>query len=206
LTTEENKKKKRIMEYAFQNFITLGISQITMDQIARGVGMGKGTLYKYFPSKEILILDTIDFVAEQIDNSIKSILEDEKMTMTQKLNLFVKTIAQRLSKINPNILEYMKRSIPEAYEKIEHTRERIILNNLVRLFEDGKKCSFFVPDIDALLVSHMMIGAVNHIVNTHILMNTDYTFDKLFTSLVTILLNGCLTEEGRKSQTLSTEN
>lgn len=196
MKTEEI-KKYRIMDYAFGKFTSLGISQITMDDIARGVGMGKGTLYKFFPSKEVLVLHTIDYIVGQIEKVLENILVDDTLTTPQKLNLFLKTVAGRLSKINPNVLEYMERSMPEAFEKIKESRERIIQNYLVRLFEDGKKNGLFDQAIDVRLVTQMLIGAVNHITNSHILLNSEYTLDQLFISLTSILLRGCLTEEAR---------
>lgn len=187
------------MDFAFKKFIEQGISRITMDDIAKGVGMGKGTLYKYFPSKEALILHTIDFITNQIENELDNVLADEKLTMVQKLNLFLKTVTGKLAKINPDTLQYLDRSMPEAYKKIEQIRERIIYKNLVRIFEDGKKNGLFESDIDEWLVAHMMIGSVNHILSSYLLMNTEYSFDKLCTSLINILMKGCLTEEGRKN-------
>jgi len=197
MLTEEN-KKSRILEHAFKSFTTTGFSRVTMDDIARGVGMGKGTVYKLFPSKEDLVLKTIDFFANRIEKSIEKVLSNDKLTTVEKLNLFLKTIAEKLASLNPSALENLERSMPEAYEKVEKTRERIIMTNLVRLLEDGKKSGIFEPDMDAYLVSHIMIGAIQHILETSVLSTMDYTFDRLFTSITTIIFKGCLTEEGRK--------
>jgi AcrR family transcriptional regulator len=79
MIAEEN-KKNRIMEYAFKNFIKSGISRVTMDDIARGVGMGKGTVYKFFPSKESLLLSTIDFMAAHIEKGVEEILSMKSLT------------------------------------------------------------------------------------------------------------------------------
>ncbi|MDF2941377.1 MAG: transcriptional regulator [Herbinix sp.] len=197
MTTEEN-KKNRIMEHALKSFTTTGFSRVTMDDIARGVGMGKGTVYKLFPSKEALVFKTIDFFANRIERSIEAVLSNEKLTTVEKLNLFLKTIAEKLASLNPSALENLERSMPEAFEKIEKTRQRIILTNLVRLLEDGKKSGVFEPDMDEYLVSHILIGAIQHILETKVLTTLDYTFDRLFTSITTIIFKGCLTEEGRK--------
>jgi TetR/AcrR family transcriptional regulator, cholesterol catabolism regulator len=194
----EESKKSRILEYSFKKFTTLGISQVTMDDIARGVGIGKGTLYKFFPSKEELLLSTIEYFASKVENAIDEILSDEKMSTVEKLNLFLTTVAKRLSLINPSILTYLERSMPEAYEKMEKTRERIILHNLVRLFEHGKKSGIFDPQVDVNLISHILVGSINHITNSQVLDTMNYSFDRLFTSVVSIILKGCLTEEGRK--------
>jgi len=197
MLADEN-KKNRIMGYAFQNFISLGFSRVTMDDIARGVGMGKGTVYKFFPSKEMLLLSTIDFFAAQVEKAIEEVLSNEKITPIEKLNLFSRTIAEKLSSINPELLTQLERSMPEAYEKIEKTRQRIIMTNLVRLLEEGKKRGLYDPQMDSNLVAHIMIGAISHILESRVLKTLDYTFDRLFTLITSIIFKGCLTEEGRK--------
>lgn len=190
-------KRNRILDYAFRKFITAGIAQITMDDIARGVGMGKGTLYQYFPSKEGLILHTIDYIVFDFEKKLDRIMEDQSLTSVEKLSLYLKAMAERLSSLNPSLLEYLERSMPAAYEKIEKIRQHIIEDKLGRLLAEGKKDGLFDSSIEDGLVIQMMIGSVNHIIHTHAY-NRNMGSDQLFRSIISILLKGCLTEEGRK--------
>jgi len=43
-----------------------GYKKMTMEDVAREVGIGKGTIYLHFPSKEELILSHIDRIAERV--------------------------------------------------------------------------------------------------------------------------------------------
>jgi AcrR family transcriptional regulator len=43
-----------------------GYKKMTMDDVARQVGIGKGTIYLHFPGKEELILSHVDRIAERI--------------------------------------------------------------------------------------------------------------------------------------------
>jgi AcrR family transcriptional regulator len=43
-----------------------GYSKMTMEDVARQVGIGKGTIYLHFPSKEELVLSHIDRIAETV--------------------------------------------------------------------------------------------------------------------------------------------
>jgi AcrR family transcriptional regulator len=196
----ENSKKNRIIGYAFQRFTTIGVAQITMDDIAKGVGIGKGTLYKFFPSKEELVLQIIDFVTANVESKIEEILSDEKLSVIQKTKLFIKTIAEKISSVNPAVLEYVQRSMPEAYEKLEQSRERIIMNNFTRLFAEGKSTGLFDSQMDEKLVAHILVGAANQIVMTQVIRKLGYSVEQLINQIISILINGCLTEEGRRQQ------
>lgn len=194
----EEIKRNRILDFAFKKFTTEGINQVTMDDVARGVGMGKGTLYKYFPSKEVLLMNTIDFFASHIEKSLEKVIADNKLTPVEKLTFFLKAITEKLSKVNPSTLTYLQRSMPEVYEKIERTRERVIMKNLTALFEEGKNNGVFDPKMDNYLVAHIFIGAISHLLVTPILTNMNYTLDQLFQSIISTIFQGCMTEEGRK--------
>jgi AcrR family transcriptional regulator len=186
------------MDFAFKKFTTEGITQVTMDDIARGLGMGKGTLYKYFPSKDILMDKTVDLFASRIEKAINEVLTDEKLSPVDKLQLFLKAVAEKLSKINPAAIAYVERSMPELYEKITLTRERIILKNIAALFEEGKKGGIFDPEADVYLVAQVIIGSINHVLDGKVLSTLNYSFDTLFTAVISVILKGCLTKEGRK--------
>ena len=50
-----------------------GYRKMTKDDVARQVGIGKGTIYLHFPSKEELILSHIDRIAERVAARLRAI-------------------------------------------------------------------------------------------------------------------------------------
>jgi AcrR family transcriptional regulator len=50
-----------------------GYKKMTMEDVARRVGIGKGTIYLHFPSKEDLVLSHIDRIAETVIRRIGEI-------------------------------------------------------------------------------------------------------------------------------------
>ena len=54
------RKRAQILEAASRIFARRVYHQVTMDEIARESHVGKGTLYRYFPSKEDLYLAIVD--------------------------------------------------------------------------------------------------------------------------------------------------
>jgi len=50
-----------------------GYKKMTMDDVARQVGIGKGTIYLHFPGKEELILSHIDRIADRIIAKLREI-------------------------------------------------------------------------------------------------------------------------------------
>src|SRR5690349_10636084 len=53
-TTEDNAKRRQIIEGAREAFLEQGFDAASMNDIARAAGVSKGTLYVYFENKEQL--------------------------------------------------------------------------------------------------------------------------------------------------------
>ena len=65
LEDEEGKKKsvriERILDVAFELFATRGIEPVTMNDIAQKAKIGVASLYRYFETKEILVVKTVTY-------------------------------------------------------------------------------------------------------------------------------------------------
>ncbi|MEO2089213.1 MAG: TetR/AcrR family transcriptional regulator, partial [Gemmataceae bacterium] len=63
---ESSPTRESILDAAEQLIGVLGYSKTTVDDIARTAGVGKRTVYVYFPTKEEVILCTIDRIVERL--------------------------------------------------------------------------------------------------------------------------------------------
>jgi AcrR family transcriptional regulator len=52
--------RKRIVDVAIELFLSQGFDETTMEQIAEHAEVGSTTLYRYFPSKDLLALDPLN--------------------------------------------------------------------------------------------------------------------------------------------------
>lgn len=57
--------RKELLRQCFDLFASKGYGALTMRQIAQGLGVSTGTLYHYFPSKEVLFEQLIEDLTEQ---------------------------------------------------------------------------------------------------------------------------------------------
>ena len=71
LSTE---KQAVILDAARKRFAYYGFSKVTMDEIATDVGMGKASLYYYFPTKEKLFEEVVKQEKNQFFEDINSMI------------------------------------------------------------------------------------------------------------------------------------
>src|SRR6185312_8462753 len=67
---------EQILEAAARLFARHGYTDTDTQLLAEKLGVGKGTLYRYFPSKEELFLATVDRVMRRLHEQIEAAIKD----------------------------------------------------------------------------------------------------------------------------------
>ncbi len=58
--------RDKILDTADELLARYGYRKMTIDDLARGAGIGKGTIYLHFPSKEEVALSTVDRIVDRV--------------------------------------------------------------------------------------------------------------------------------------------
>ncbi|MFC5471532.1 TetR/AcrR family transcriptional regulator [Cohnella suwonensis] len=194
----DDKARRRILQYASRKFATSGYSHVSIAQFASELKMSKSTLYKYFQSKEELLNAVIDDFYSSFEQEIDKIAMDPGMNITQKIQAFLLIVRQRFASVQVSAIEDMQRAAPEAYERLEERRKGIITGNLIRLFEQGARDGYFRKDIPPVIIANLLLNALQHLEHPQFMTGTSYTFTDMFQHVFSILLEGSLSDDGRK--------
>src|SRR5688572_1634793 len=62
-----------------------GYQKMTIDELAGEVGIGKGSVYLHFPSKEEIALSHIDRIIERLKSELEIIAEQQKIAAAEKM-------------------------------------------------------------------------------------------------------------------------
>jgi len=104
-----------------------GYRKMTIDDLAKEVGIGKGTVYLYFSSKEEIALSHIDRIIERLKNRLWEIA-DSSLSQEQKIRKMLiervmfrfdavqhykMSLDELMSQVRPNLLERRKRYVEE---------------------------------------------------------------------------------------------
>src|SRR2546429_1487515 len=94
MTQKGELARQRILETAFQLFSTKGYEETTMRDIAAEAGYSPGLTYRYFASKEELVMLVYENMAEDLDSYVRSLApapltERFHSTVAKQLELMV---------------------------------------------------------------------------------------------------------------------
>lgn len=196
----KNEKINFIKQFAFEQFQRHGFSRVTMDEIAKQTNTGKGTLYRYFPSKEELLIAAIDKNIAEIEEKLELELSDDKEPM-EKLNSYVLILSQRMKYLRTSQLSDIERNVPQAYQLICEARERMIFKTLSSILEEGKNSGIFRRDLNVDFATKILLGTSEYMTSPKVLDSLEYTnLTEVIKEIFYTFLQGCYSEEGRKKQ------
>jgi len=139
-----------------------GYKKMTIDDLAKEVGIGKGSVYLHFTSKEEIVLSHIDRIVERLKEKLSTIANSSekpenrlrKMLKTRVLHRFesvqhyTQSINDLLAAVRPNFL---------ARREKYFTEEARVFASVV---EEGQKNGDFAGG-DALKIAESLILATN---------------------------------------------
>jgi len=191
-----NPEKEKIIKSAQTLFLKKGFSKTSMDDIARNLKMSKKTLYKYFPSKEILLKETVLSFMKTNNQIMKTIIDEKDNAVVKAYKLF-NFIGQIILKISNSFLFDLKNYNQDLWVVIDKLRMKYLKENLKKIIEQGKKEGYFI-DESSFIIINSFTSTIRGIVNPEIVLIKNISVERAFSVSVKILMNGILTSKGKR--------
>jgi AcrR family transcriptional regulator len=146
-----------------------GYKKMTIDDLAREVGIGKGSVYLHFPSKQEIVLSHIDRIADRVKADLKKIASrdappEEKirdMILSRVLVRFdsvqhyTESLDELLSSLRAKVIERRKRYFAEEAEILEAVVEEGLDAGAFREGKAGDLARTIVHASNSLLPSSL---------------------------------------------------
>ncbi len=188
--------RDKILGIAVGQFTQYGVRAVTMEDIARLAGISKKTIYQEFRDKKELVKEAFSTILEQDRERMAFISETENGVIEHLLETS-KMIRKRLAHINPMVIMEVQRYFPEAWGLFEEFREEVIMANLIRILDQGKKSGYFRPEIDTHILARLRVNQINSAFDPTNFLNAEYSLVELQVELLDHFLHGIFTEKGR---------
>ena len=95
ITIAREEIREAILDAANRLLARYGYRKMTMEDVATEAGIGKGTIYLCFPSKEEVALSTIDRLVERLLERMREIARSEAEPSERLLRLLVERVMYR---------------------------------------------------------------------------------------------------------------
>lgn len=161
-TVQTREIRDAILDATDRLLARYGYRKMTIDDLAGEVGIGKGSIYLHFKSKEDIALSHVDRIIERLSDELRSIAASD-LTPDEKLRkmlvtrvLFRFDSVQHYTRSIDELLSSLRKKLLKR-RRLYHEREADILAEVIR---EGVRTKVF-GDVDALDTARTFVLATN---------------------------------------------
>lgn len=165
---ERNRQQLRadIIQAAFEEFAARGYHQTAISDIAKRLGIGHGTFYRYFQNKRDILEQVINDVMARIMGALAEENAPGAATTLEDYRGQVDRIARRLNEIVAENPAMGRLLLLEATSIDPEMTERVLglmdwAGQITAAYmENGVRLGFFRQDLDCLATGHAIVGMI----------------------------------------------
>jgi AcrR family transcriptional regulator len=190
-----NDELKNILSKVRELYTRYGIKSITMDDVAKELGISKKTIYQYVTDKD-------DLVGKFVENEILTRQEEIFKCFKTGFNAIEEMfeISIFMNKIirdqNPTTDHDLKKYYPHHYQKIVKIRREETIKYILENLRKGKAEGLYRKDVDSEIIAKLYISRVESIHLNDLFSVEEFTSLKLFIELLNYHIRGIATEKG----------
>ena len=142
-----------------------GLQDLSMAQIAQRAGVGMGTIYNYFASKEELVFCAYSEIKAAMSTYVLEDYDESQPVVVRFMHLLGSVAAYGVQHPREFRLTELLAKIPFIQEQAE-TQEYALVSALNRLFVEAQK-QRLLKDMPAAVVALLISGALNALIEAH---------------------------------------
>lgn len=186
---------KSILLKVRELYMKYGIKSITMDDVARELGISKKTLYQFVTDKDELVGKVIDSEIDIRQNQICRCF-GTGLNAIEELFEITAFMNRMMKDQNPATEHDLKKYYPHHFHRIVAIRRERMFEYIILNLKKGKEEGLYRSDLDEDVIGKLYLSRAENIHNNELFTVEEYTSSRLFTELLTYHIRGISTEKG----------
>ena len=191
---KDNQSKEKILEQGFETITQNGVKFFTVESLAAHLGMSKKTIYKFFPSKDILIEKIFDFFTGMIKRKLKQIVESD-MDPVEKYTRIMNFIINKISHISMERVVEVQNRYPIVWGKIEAFRISLA-QDFTTIFIEAQEKGLARKDLDMNVVATIYMNIINSTFQPLFFLKNNLAPADTINLFINLITEGMFTEKG----------
>ncbi|MEM8966037.1 MAG: TetR/AcrR family transcriptional regulator [Bacteroidota bacterium] len=187
--------KEQIVSVAEQLFLKYGVRSVTMDDIAKQLGISKKTIYQYFADKdEVVGLATLR-ILEREKQLIEEVQQQSKNAI-HELHLTTKYIRQHITDINPSALFDIQKYHRDAWKIYLEFKDSVFIQTTESSIRRGMEEGYFRGDINPKILAKLRIEQIHVAFNEQVFPKNEFDWTEVHLQIFYNFCYGLLTPKG----------
>lgn len=161
LTERGEARRRQLLDYAALRFAEQGYHPTSVTDIVRGVGVGKGVFYWYFPSKDELFTELLDEAQRSLRRALRHSIADEPDPI-RRIEKGIRSSMEWLAQHVHLFKLFQFARTEERFAEVVRSGERQMIADSLPHIVDGI-ANGEIRDDDPLALAHAMMGVTHQL-------------------------------------------
>jgi AcrR family transcriptional regulator len=188
-------KETELIGKVMHLFLKYGIKSLTMDDIARHLGVSKKTIYKYVTDKNDLVEKAMRTQLEDERCAICSINERGLNAIDEFFEVS-KFVMELLCTVHPSIHYDMAKYHTDVFHRGLQERQTQVYDCIFTNLEKGKKEGLYRSDLRSDVIAKVYIARMDVMFDGVVFPPTQYNFSEVYLEIFRYHIRGIASEKG----------
>ena len=189
--------QEKILKVALELFFKFGIKRITMDDIAKELGMSKKTIYQFYKEKDDLVNQLV-VIEMQKKECLFNDLEKVAKDPIHEMMLISITMSEMMQNINPVFFLDLQKFYPNAFTQFQKFKEECAFKDILRNIKKGKELGYYRPEIDEDFAARYRLSQIDMLMFGNYFSFEKTSFTKSHQLLLDLFVYGICSVKGHK--------
>ena len=178
-------------------FFKYGIRSVTMDDIAKHIGMSKKTLYQFFKDKNEMVHVLMEEKLKEDECEFEMIVKESENVIEEVFNM-MKHIQKMFSQVNPSAFYDLQKYYPKSWALFKSFKENCVLRMVEDTLKRGVKEKLIRPDINTKILARLRMEEIDMGFNPILFPPDKFKILDVQIALIDHFLYGICTLKGHK--------
>jgi AcrR family transcriptional regulator len=192
-----NPQLQQILLKSLELFLRFGVKNLTMDEIARELGMSKKTIYQYVENKSDLVFKATQAYLLHEADEVDKIIKTSKNAVEEILRM-IGYISHHLKEFNPAAFHDLQKYYPESFVLFNDYRQKNLLKIIQNNIANGVSEGLYRDNLDADIIAKIYIQAADILIDEQWFPSKKYSFVTIYKEFANYHLRGIVSPKGLK--------
>jgi len=189
--------KEKLLKGAEELFLKYGLRSVSMDDIARHLGISKKTIYQHFADKDEVVESVAKNHMDMQRKEFDTIAKESKNAIEEMVKISF-CLKENMKNINPSLLFDMQKYHQRAWNEWLTFKHDFIRANIIRSLNKGIDEGYFREDLQTDIIVTMRLEQVQMAFDNTIFPRDKYSMPEIQTQLFDHFIHGLFTDKGKK--------
>lgn len=188
-------KRHQFLLAASDIFMKYGIKSVTMDEMARQLGMSKKTIYTFVKDKKELVKECLDLGHTAEMEAICAVCETEANAIDEFIKVSM-VVSNRLKTIHPSIFFDLQKYHTKTYHSFNSNTTKFIKETMVNNLNKGKAQGLYRENLNEDIVSSLYLSFTNSMFEGNTFPHQEYGYNTIHSEFFRYHIRGIASQKG----------